>query len=487
MMDKKENSKILQWILSVLFSTVAAVGFFFLSRIAYEVVVRFPLPVYIIPFAFLIVFYKYRVSKENFWSRRKLIFAFVISFLLAMSLICGYQLRISMALASGLVGKIGIIVKSGCLTFVFLPFCEFLFALSDKNAVNQTSDTVNKSDNSTDAKTKIALPRVAIFFISWALIFIGWLPVFLAYYPGIMSYDSNRQFNEAYNNVFWELQPIIHTFMIRIALLIGEKHGDYAFGVALYSLLQIATLSLALGYLTSFLYKLCNKIWVVIVSIAFYIFLPTISVLSLCVTKDIIFSAFFIIFICAIFDRQIIKMSAMHKQKETANKDININSDEARRNTNNTTKYMIYHLLLDLVLVVSGALMMQFRKNAVYGLVFFFIIFIISEILSCKVKKNKLFAGLQTAILCAIILFTGFGFTALLRASLNAGRGPAIEKYSVIIQQFSRVAYLRHDELNSEEKDIICQITVRTHNTIFHLLTDLNTMQKVMRSMILIS
>ena len=101
------------------------------------------------------------------------------------------------------------------------------------------------------------------FFVSWAVIFVAWIPVFLAYYPAIMSYDCHRQFQEAIRGYIWfnSHHPLVHTFVIRMFLLLGEKIGSYEVGMALFSLLQMSILSVIYAYACNMVGRLVKKKW----------------------------------------------------------------------------------------------------------------------------------------------------------------------------------------------------------------------------------
>ena len=413
LMVERKQIKVLNITLSIIFSCFAFIGFIFLSRIDHEDIIRLPLFLYAIPYVLLAFFYYDRLSHFT-KDKRKLIFSIILSFLFAISLIAGYQLRVSISLASGIRGKIGILVKSAFLAFTFIPIFEYLFSSSSiKNQKKCTSTSKKEWD------------RIALFFISWVIIFISWIPILLAYWPGIMSYDSHRQFNEAYNNFYWELQPIAHTFLIHIAIILGQKLGSPETGVSIYSITQMAVLSISLAYLTSFIYKLSKNRNAAIISLIFYTLLPITSVLSISVTKDIFFTAFFLILTTALIERF-------------------------------TTKLQ-HPLFFDVIIVLSGTIMMQFRKNGIYGFALFTIIALNAMLIS-KVKKNEKNAkrnAIALLIVCSITIITGLVSMNVIRLSLNAGKGPEKEKYSVIIQQFARIAYYHSDTLSEEDSIII--------------------------------
>ena len=166
LMVERKQIKVLNITLSIIFSCFAFIGFIFLSRIDHEDIIRLPLFLYAIPYVLLAFFYYDRLSHFT-KDKRKLIFSIILSFLFAISLIAGYQLRVSISLASGIRGKIGILVKSAFLAFTFIPIFEYLFSSSSiKNQKKCTSTSKKEWD------------RIALFFISWVIIFISWIITF---------------------------------------------------------------------------------------------------------------------------------------------------------------------------------------------------------------------------------------------------------------------------------------------------------------------
>ena len=333
--------------------------------------------------------------------KRKTVFSAVFAFLFALSFFLGYQMRFFAMTTPGFAGKLAILGQSLLLAFAVFPFFFEIFEFADRRM-----EKIEKGENKGTGKIK----PLAAFFLSFGIIFICWIPVFLAYYPGIMSYDSNRQFSEAYNGIFWELQPILHTLMIRGALLLGEAIGSYERGVAVYSILQMLTLSAALGYAISFVYDLCRKVWHVIALSLFFGIFPVFSVLALCVTKDIFFSAFFLTLSVLAVKRYV---------KDVKNP-----------------------LLYDIAMVICGIFMTLFRKNGIYGFALWAVFYILA------MKK----ARIRTLILCVVIIACGIGSIVGLRTIVHGAKGPKTEMYSVPIQQMGHVAFYHRDELTEEEK-----------------------------------
>ena len=406
---------------SAIATVLATIGIYFLTAVDREHIIGaqsfFTLPGAVL----LFFFYRKRLQTNHFWkNRRKLVFSAVFSFLFALSFFLGYQMRVSGMTAPGVMGKIGNLVKSAFLSFAFLPFFEALFDWTD-----QKKNRIDEEKPAEEAKKKFGVKGA--FFLSWGIIFLCWIPVFLAYYPGIMSYDSNRQFTESYLGVYWDLQPIFHTFLIRMSLLLGEVLGGYDRGVAVYSIVQMLTLSSAMAYSISFLYELTKKRRYVFLTSLFFGIVPIFSVLALCVTKDIFFSAFFLFF--TVFS--------------------------LKRFLNRNSGKIGY----EIGMILTAVMMCLFRKNGIYGIALFALFYVLA------MKKERI----RALVLSIIILACCFGGRTLIRVVLKGTPGPKIEMYSVPIQQFSRVSFIRRNELSEEEKETMERYiagctTVETHN-----------------------
>ena len=409
------KSRLKTGIESAFFTLLAVTGVYFLTKTdSFQIIGAGSFFSFL--FAVLLYYlYTKRIEAGLFANKRKLIFSAVFAFFLGLSFFLGYQLRNTGMTTPGFAGKLSVCAKGLLLGFVFLPFVETLFAFADS--------MMQKKAKETSLKWKPS----RMLLISWGIIFVCWIPVFLAYFPGIMSYDSNRQFTEAYGAIFWDLQPIFHTLMIRGALLLGQAMGGYEWGVAIYSLLQMLVLSFAIAFSLSFVYELTKKRSISVLLAVFFGVFPVFSVLALCVTKDIFFSSFFLC-LCVLSMKRFLK-----KPKKP--------------------------ILYDLGMLGCGIMMCLFRKNGIYGFALFAVLYVIA------MKKERL----RILILCLITLAAAFGSVRLVRLAVNGAPGPKIEMYSVPIQQMARVAYyqrelLTDEELNTLENYIVGSTTTDSFN-----------------------
>ena len=332
--------------------------------------------------------------------RRTIIFSAVLSFILAFSYYAGAGMRFHNMTPQGFAGKGVMLFKCLLLSVLFFPLFGSVFEFADRISEKKTEYFEEK-------KTGISV--AGMFFISFGIIFLCWIPVFLAYYPAIMSYDSNRQFNEAYNGIFWELQPIVHTWLIQKALYFGESIGSYEKGVSIYTLFQMTVLAASLAYANSFVYELIRKKWVPILLAFLFGLHPVFSVLAMVVTKDILFSAFFLCFMVLSLKRYL--------------------------------KIPKHPILFDLAMIACAVLITIFRKNGIYGIAAFSIVYVFA------MKKERI----RVLVVCILMIACAFGSTYLMRALLHAGHGPKTEMYSVPIQQMGHVVFFQKDSLSEEE------------------------------------
>ena len=397
----KKNAS--SWMDALICSGAGMIGFYFLTGIDGEHILGAQSFVAVILFVLLTGLYKRRIPEWNFRKdKRKFVFSAGFSFLFALTFIAGYQMRVSAGVAPGFAGKVGLVFKSILLAFVFFPFFELILNFFDR-VENKQIAKLSKPEN------KGLWSVWGANFLSWGIIFVCWIPVFLAYYPAIMSYDSNRQFQEAYEGIFWELQPIAHTGLIRLSLLLGEAMGSYELGMAFYSLLQMLTLSFALAFGVAFVYELTGKKWTVFATSFTFGLFPVFPVLSMVVTKDIFFSAFFLILTVLCI-----------------------------RRFRNTPKHPVVY---DILMVLLTMLISIFRKNGVYGFALFAVFYILA------MKKERI----HIILLCVVMLAAGISGPYLVRAVSGGAPGPKTEMYSVPIQQMGHVVFYQKDSLSPEE------------------------------------
>lgn len=336
--------------------------------------------------------------------KRRFRFVAFTSFLFSITMIMGYQLQENGMMDYGFKGKGMIVVRSACLSIFAFPFANLIFKGIDKLR-GMTLEYKGKPWN-----------LKKMFFACWGIIILCWIPVWLAYYPTVMSYDFHRQAREAMQGFpyFNPHHPLAHTLLIWAFLHIGEAIGSFEIGLALFQCFQMLICSVVMAYSCNMLYRVTKRKWVVVLGVLFYGVFPFVSVQVMCTTKDVLFSALFLLTFLLMLER-----TFFAKGK--------------RRN------------VIDVCMVLSGILMIMFRNNAFYAA----LVAAVLILLFCgKCGKKE---RLRIAILALLIVVGGRGGMAGLRAIIgthfNSGPG---EMLSVPVQQFARVGNMYEDMLDPE-------------------------------------
>ena len=142
-----------------------------------------------------------------------------------------------------------------------------------------------------------------VFLITFGLLTVVHASVFwLSFYPGTISGDSVVQITQALNNRYNNLHPVYHTLLIKFFLMIGlDVFNDINAGVALYSVFLVLFTSAVFAYGVVTLYQLNISPKIIVAVTAVYLVLPQHIFYSFTMWKDVIFSAFVLLFTVALF------------------------------------------------------------------------------------------------------------------------------------------------------------------------------------------
>lgn len=353
------------------------------------------------------LFFIYRDELTNFTdlkdkaTKKHIIFASVMDLIASIFLIMGAELDNYGMTKSGLRGKFIILVKAVLLAFALLPFFSKALRLSQKAVENK------------GAKPFGDLKPGKAFLFSFIGIFLAWIPIFLAYYPAVMTYDFHRQSQEAIKGFiwFWDYQPLAHTWFIWLSFKVGGLLGSLEAGMAFYSIVQMLALSASFGYAVNLIYRLTKSKIPAIITAVFLAVNPFVSVLSVSATKDVLFTAFFITFLCLFIERTFF---ATGKKQ----------------------------LIIDILWVVDSVFMCLFRKNAVYAIIVFTVFYVIMVGKGKRVRALIIFLAMSAAGIAA-----PKGLKLALGTTIES---PKIEAYSVICQCIARVGYYHEDDMDEE-------------------------------------
>lgn len=135
--------------------------------------------------------------------------------------------------------------------------------------------------------------------ILWGLLLICWLPTYLAFFPGIFGYDAPIQMQQLMGEApFSAHHPILHTVILGGFMECGKTiFGSYNGGVALFCIIQGILVTGSIAY--SFLFMKTKQTPFPVLAITFLgcACNPVLQVLSINMTKDILFGVCFLHFI----------------------------------------------------------------------------------------------------------------------------------------------------------------------------------------------
>jgi len=338
---------------------------------------------------------------------RRAVFSAIVCFLFSLSMLWGYQLQNNGMTDGGFRGKGITLFHAACLSVAFFPAGSLFFKQVEK--IRPVSE-----------EKSAGYRPAAVFGICAAAIFLCLIPVWLAYYPIVMSYDFHRQVNEAYQGFayFYPYQPIAHTWVIWVFLKLGTALGSLETGFACMALFQMLLYALVTGYACSMLYRMLKRVWPVAAAALFFGIYPFHSVMVVCTTKDTIFTILFLLFFLLLLEHSLFCGNENGREKGPLWKKKN---------------------LIDILLVLEGCLMIQFRNNAFYAAAVFMVLFFL---LTPKREKLRIF------LLCIFVIAGGRLTGAVIKKAIGTELSLSkVEMFSVPIQQFARVGRDHQDEL----------------------------------------
>lgn len=271
-----------------------------------------------------------------------------------------------------------------------------------------------------------------IFAGSLFLIVLAWLPAYLAYYPAICAYDMPVQIGQFKEGLFNDHHPLFHTLLIEGFMNLGEKvFGSTNTGIGLMAFMQILLLAAAFAYGIAFLYRMRVKKICLILTQVYCMFYPFHWYMSVSITKDTVFTAFFVFLM--------IELCKLISQPD--------------KNEN--------HLKNELAFFLAAIGTILFRNNGTYAflvlLTVLFFVFLFGKTKPGKTKRR--FWGRILLWSFAALVTGNLLLSAIFRIS-GAEQGDKREMLSMPIQQLARtmiyhggVGVLPEDDNTMEETD----------------------------------
>lgn len=253
------------------------------------------------------------------------------------------------------------------------------------------------------------------FFIVYAILLICYIPCFIAYFPGCMSYDSWYITLQALGIIgFDNHHPFLHTFIWSIFAHMDEWLGVKQIGIALYTTSQLLVMLSIYAYTYVWLYNrkvsdICRKI-----AFFYYAFNPVFHIFTLILTKDVLFSGFFLLLCITFVDY----VESIHKMKSVKN--------------------------LQIRLAVISLLCCLFRNNMIY------VIIVMAIILLLKFRLR--FSDCR-GLLISIILY--YFIICVIYPGIGVAQGSVKEMMSVPLSQIAAVYQNERESISEEDKELI--------------------------------
>lgn len=336
---------------------------------------------------------------------------YIFGFLYSLAIVLGFQCEYF--------GEIDLKSWKAYLFFVLIFAIATVFSKLMWDLICERANSKPEDKTPSDKKDRTWL-------ISSIIIWFGNFIVFLGEYPGFFTYDALDELNEVVTRTFSNQYPMLHVLSLGGTIQAVHKlTGNYNISIAVFILLQMSAIAVALGYLVKTLHDDgLGRIGSVIFSIYLGVF-PVLCMYSLCSSKDGIFGA--ALLITVIYLR---KMLLDFRAFWLSKKDI-------------------------IILTTASVLMMLLRSNGVYAFTVFAVILVIFLMIK-SAKYGRQEVTLKKTLLYivgAIILFLAVN-KGLLFAT-NASSVGHREILTVPIQQLARVYCYDNESLSAEDKEII--------------------------------
>ena len=238
-----------------------------------------------------------------------------------------------------------------------------------------------------------------IFGGSFLLNFIAWFPGFLAYYPAICAYDMPIQVGQVVSGGYIDHHPIAHTLLLKMFMELGEHvSGDVNTGIGCYALFQMILLAAAFAFGMFCLYRHGAKLLFLFFVQLFCMFYPFHIYMSVSVTKDVVFSAFFLVVLFTLPE-----IMAGHKQYVP-------------------------------LFVFAGTGMLLFRNNGKYAYLVLLVFLLAAVGLG---KKKRRFLGKVFLLAFGVFLLGNLALSGIFRVT-HAEQGDKREMLCMPIQQLAR-------------------------------------------------
>lgn len=130
------------------------------------------------------------------------------------------------------------------------------------------------------------------------ILLLCWLPAWLSIFPGAFAYDAYDEWMQVRNHRLTSHHPVIHVLLL--GGLTEGFHGltgSYNVGIGVYTFLQMVLLSFLLTRTLAFMKEFSVPDFFCWIALLFYALSPVMQLFAVSATKDVLFSAFQLLFL----------------------------------------------------------------------------------------------------------------------------------------------------------------------------------------------
>lgn len=264
-----------------------------------------------------------------------------------------------------------------------------------------------------DKKAQLLSGKKKTFLLTWVALFLAYIPTLLASFPGFFTYDAEWTAYVVFTEKYSAHMPVVYViflgWLLRIVFRITQS---YNVGIALYIIIQMLVLSAIFAYVLSFLRSIGVKRWICNLGTVFLALFPAVSMFVCCSTKEGYFAGGVILLTTLLLEQaRDEKQFWQSKQKRVC-------------------------------LVAASLLILFFRKDGIYTLTIFYVLFAISHRKGWKRWCISVISIFLIYVVTTQGLMSAFHFT----------KGPLGEMLCVPIQQLARTYTEEKDSFT--EKDL---------------------------------
>lgn len=345
---------------------------------------------------------------------RRMMIAVPLAWLFGLLLVLGRQIDVYDAFTWNFQQVVLLLGKSAAAGVVFFLAIMLLFWWCDQPHLEKASWGI---------LDRIVQKERLLFFLCWAVFFISFLPALLAYWPGIFAYDFTTQINQACNRQMTDHHPILHTLICYTFLNIGKQGNDCTTGALCYSVFQMLCLSGAFAYSIVFMVKKRVPCHWVLITAGFFLLLPIHPLFAINATKDVLFTAAFMLLFLFTIDL----------------------FEDPDQFFHTPWRWLRYE--------ASALLMCLLRNTGIYVMLVFFLC---AVVLCKKYRIGLAITGAACILLCLIA-------AQALAAATDAVPGNKVEMVALPIQQVARSYHDHKDRFTQEELETLYELIPEEH------------------------